>query len=66
MILQTKIYKTDKQVEEYLKTHDPYRTVPLGYDIQAMYRYAKEHGKKIADLTQAEADRFRTNEAQYV
>ena len=49
-----------KDVLEYIKKYPPYQSVKeLGVDIRALSRYADEHGKTPAELTQEEVQQFK-------
>ena len=47
-------------VLEYIEKDPPYQSVKnLGIDIRALSRYADEHGKTPANLTQEEVQQFK-------
>ena len=47
-------------VLEYIEKYSPYQSVKnLGIDIRALSRYADEHGKAPAELTQEEVQQFK-------
>ena len=58
MIMEKSIKRNS--VLEYIKEYPPYQSVKnLGVDIRALSRYADEHGKKPAELTQEEVQQFK-------
>ena len=59
MMMQTKKSKCREAVREYILQNDPYeKTTRLGFNVAAMYRYAKKNNRKISDLTAEEANMF--------
>ena len=45
---------------EYIEKYPPYQSVKnFGIDIRALSRYADEHGKTPAELTQEEVQQFK-------
>ncbi len=51
-----------RTVHEYIQQHDPYKgTVPLGYNIAAMSRYARKKNLPISKLTPQETAMFANN-----
>ncbi len=65
MKTQTRKSECRKIAQEYIRQHSPYEeTVPLGYNIAAMSRYARSRNIAIGDLSAQEAARFAIDKQQ--
>ena len=65
MKTQTRKSECRRIAQEYIRQHSPYEeTVPLGYNIAAMSRYARSRNISISDLSAQEAAQFANNRQQ--
>lgn len=59
--MKPEFLKGKKLSSSYYEAPDPYTSVPSGNtNLLELSRYAKEAGKKLAELTAEEVDRFHT------
>ncbi len=58
MMKQANRYEKQKIVDTYLKTHDPFQSVVIGFSIPEAFRYASKVGKSINELSADELQQF--------
>ena len=64
-MMKCNTYENRKRVEKYLKMFNPYESKPsIGIDLVAVSRYAKEHDKKLDELTEHELVIFKKNQSK--
>ena len=57
---QRKNYKLhEEQMDEYLRTHNPYASEPCNIDLRALNQYMKDNNLSNRDVTPEIAEKFR-------